>query len=73
MQKKKNNVIPRNFSRIVAKSLLTSSGGKAGDVWNIYKNDFGLLGLNKTTGKYFYMFPSHLRNKNFFEFLQVDK
>ena len=68
----KNNVIPRNFTRIIAQQLTESSGGRKGDIWHVFRNDSGLLGLNTTTGKYYYMFAANLRNQNYFTFLNVE-
>ena len=67
------NRIPRQFNRIVAKQLQETSGGKSGDIWHVYRNLNGLLGLNTRTGKYFYMFASHLRMREFYEFVSVEK
>ena len=68
---KKNNVIPRKFYRIVCKMLTETSENKPGDVLHVYRNDSGLCALNTATGKYFYMFPSILRDPLLCEFLEV--
>lgn len=68
---KKNNVIPRKFYRIVCKMLKETSENKPGDVLHVYRNDSGLCALNTATGKYFYMFPSILRDPLLCEFLEV--
>ena len=69
----KRNVIPRNFTRIKAEQLTESSGGKPGDLWHIYRNYNGLLGLNKRTGIYYYIFPAHLRTPELFKFIEIEK
>ena len=68
----KSNRIPRKFNRIVMKSLIDTSAGKAGDIYHIYKNDNGYCGLNTRTGKYYYMFVSMLRNKDISEILEIE-
>lgn len=68
---KKNNVIPRKFYRIVCKMLTETSENKPGDVLHVYRNNSGLCALNTATGKYFYMFPSILRDHLLCEFLEV--
>lgn len=70
---RKGNVIPRSFTRITAQQLTESSGGKPGDLWHVYRNDSGLLGLNKRTGKYYYMFLAHLRAPELFKFIEIEK
>ena len=68
---KKKNVIPRKFIRITCKMLTETSANKPGDVFHVFRNDSGLCALNTATGKYFYMFPSILRDPNLCEFLEV--
>lgn len=67
------NKIPRNFYGIKAKILIDTSGGKAGDVWNISKNDSGYLGLNTRTQKFFYLFPAMIRDGNICEIIEIIK
>ena len=67
----KKNVIPRKFNRIICKMLIPTSESKIGDIFHIYKNDFGYLAFNTNTGKYFYCFPSMLRDVNVCQFLEV--
>lgn len=67
----KKNVIPRKFNRITCKMLVATSGLKPGDIFHVYKNDFGYLALNTSTGKYCYCFPSMLRDSNVCQFLEV--
>ena len=68
---KKNNVIPRKFHCITCKMLIGTNVNKPGDVLHVYRNDSGLHALNTATGKYFYMFPSILRDPLLCEFLEV--
>lgn len=67
----KKNVIPRKFNRIICKMLVPTSESEIGDIFHIYKNDFGYLALNTSTGKYCYYFPSMLRDVNVCQFLEV--
>lgn len=67
----KKNVIPRKFSRIICKMLVETSESKIGDIFHIYRNDFGYLAFNTNTGKYCYCFPSMLRNSDVCQFLEV--
>ena len=53
------------------KMLAPTSESKTGDIFHIYKNDFGYLAFNTNTGKYFYCFPSMLRDVNICQFLEV--
>lgn len=69
----KKNKIPRHFYGIKAEILIDTTGGKAGDVWNITKNDSGYLGLNTRTQKYFYLFPSLIRNCESCKVLEIIK
>ena len=46
----KKNVIPRKFNRIICKMLVPTSESKIGDIFHIYKNDFGYLAFNTNTG-----------------------
>ena len=69
---KKNNVIPRKFYRITCKMLTGTNANKPGDVLHVYRNDSGLCALNTATGKYFYIFPSMLRDSLLCEFLEVE-
>ena len=69
---KKNNIIPRKFYRITCKMLIGTNANKPGDVFHVYRNDSGLCALNTATGKYFYIFPSMLRDSLLCEFLEVE-
>lgn len=66
----KKNRIPRNFNRITGKLLIETSAGKPAE-YHVYKNDYGYLGLNLSTGKYFYMFVSMLRNAEIFQITEI--
>ena len=67
----KGNRVPRTFNLIVVRGLTDSSGGKAGDVWHVTKDDGGYHGLNTRTGVVYQMFVEHLRAREYFEFLEV--
>ena len=69
---KKKNVIPRKFNCITCKMLTGTNANKPGDVFHVYRNDSGLCALNTATGKYFYIFPSMLRDSQMCEFLEVE-
>ena len=69
----KNNVIPRKFYSITVKMLIDTSETEINDIIHIVKNDFGYLGYNKRTNKYFYVFVSMLRNINCCELVEVIK
>lgn len=71
MKNKNSNVIPRKFNRLVFRQLSDGMAGNAGDVWHVFKNDFGYLGLNTKTGKYWRMFVGHLRIKELWELVEV--
>lgn len=45
---------------------------KIGDIFHIYKNDFGYLALNLRTGKYAYMFGDFIRNAEIFELIEIN-
>lgn len=68
----KNNRIPRKFNRITAISKIDLSSGKAGNIYHIYKDDFGYIALNTFTGKYFYLPVATLRNENVFDILNIE-
>lgn len=70
----KKNVIPRKFVFMDAQALENiGSNVKAGDIFHIYRNDYGLLGLNMRTGKYGYFFVSALRNAELFKIRRIEK
>ena len=54
---------------------IETSESKIGDIFHVYKNDCGTgyLGLNKRTGKYFYIFLSMLRNNEIVEIQEIEK
>lgn len=68
-----HNRIPRSFLRIKVEMLIDTNLDKVGDVLHVFKNDCGsgYLALNKRTGKYAYMFPSMLRDKEVCKVLEV--
>ena len=69
----KNNVIPRKFYSITAQMLIETSETKPNDIIKVYKNDFGYLASNRINGKYFYIFPSMLRNSEICKIIDIDK
>ena len=70
----KKNVIPRKFAFMDAQALEDiGTNIKAGDIFHIYRNDCGLLGLNMRTGKYGYFFAAALRNGKLFKIRYVEK
>lgn len=72
--KKNNNVIPRNFKKIIARQEMETSGGQAGDVWTITPNENGgnCHGENQRTGQSYYIFKDHLRMAAFYTFLSIE-
>lgn len=70
----KKNVIPRKFAFMNVQALEDiGTNIKAGDIFHIYQNDCGLLGLNMRTGKYRYFLVSALRNGNLFKIRRIEK
>lgn len=65
------NKIPRKFNRLTVKIKIKTSESNPGDIFHIFKNDLGYLGLNLRTGKYCYMFVSMLRNGEISELMEV--
>ena len=59
------NTIPRAYVRIVAIEKQT------GDKLHIYRNLHGHLALSVISGKYFYIGAERLRDKRFYEFVEV--
>lgn len=71
---KKKNVIPRKFSFMNVQALENIGETiKIGDIFHVYRNAYGLLGLNMRTGKYGYFIASVLRNGNLFKIRYVEK
>ena len=63
--------IPRKFIEITAEQLAESSGGIVGDIWKVVRNEYNeLIGTNTRTGKRYLLFASHLRNDNFYRFIE---
>ena len=69
----KGNVIPRKFTRIYAKIWHAGQGMECGDDVEIYRDEINnhLTMLHPKTGKTFYAFGSHLRQKELFEFVKI--
>ena len=65
------NRIPRRFYRITGKMLISTACNEPGDIFHIFKNEFGYLGLNTRTGKYCYMFPALIRDAAAFQILNI--
>lgn len=71
MKTTQKNRIPRTFYRITGKMLIPTSCSKPGDIFHIFKNDSGYLGLNTRTGEYCYMFPVLIRDAAAFRILNI--
>ena len=69
----KHNRIPRNWSRIIAKSLTRTNAGVPGDVFDIKRGEYGhgLIETNRRTGESFMGFIAHLRDGNHFEIIEI--
>lgn len=69
-----NNIIPRNFKKIIARQETETSGGKPGDVWTITPNENGgnCHGVNQRTGAAFYVFKAHLRIPQLYTFISIE-
>lgn len=72
MKKENRNRIPRKFNQIIGKTLINTNMDQIGDIFHIYKNDFGYLALNLRTGKYAYMFGNFIRNAEIFEIIEIN-
>ena len=68
----KKNVIPRNVYKIVCEQLRPTNGGRAGDVWEVYKASDIYRALNTRTGEWWRMFPAHLRISEMYRFITVE-
>lgn len=75
MKKQDHNIIPRNATRIVAEQIGKMSAGRPGDIWDIWKVDGGWHGVNRSAndGKRYWMFTAHLRIKELYRFIEVEK
>ena len=73
MAKQDHNIIPRNATRIVAEQIGKMSAGRPGDIWEIWKENGGWHGVDKSAndGKRYWMFAAHLRIKELYRFIEV--
>lgn len=69
---KLNNVIPRNFNKIVGKILIDTNVDIKGDILEISNNDYYRV-LNRRTLKYSHANMNILRNKELFEIIEIIK
>lgn len=65
------NKIPRTFYNITGKMLIATDYNQPGDVFHVYKNAFGYIGMNARTGKYIYIPASLIRDASAFQVLHV--
>lgn len=65
------NRIPRTFYNITGKMLIATDYNQPGDVFHVYKNTFGYIGMNARTGKYIYIPASLIRDASAFQVLHV--
>ena len=72
MKKENRNRIPHKFNQIIGKTLINTNVSQIGDIFHIYKNDYGYLALNIRTGKYAYMFSDFIRNAEIFELIEIN-
>ena len=63
------NRIPRNFKSITVTVL---SGNCEGATMTITKDEMGYHGRD-SEGKSWHVFPSHLRNENFYKIQKIEK
>lgn len=61
-----SNRIPRNASRLEVTWLVDSNACLAGTTTEVWKDSFGWH--EKINGKYYSVFPAHLRNENVCKF-----
>ena len=71
MGKDGHNVIPRNYNRITAQILISTSKHVPGDVVHVFRNDYGHLALNMRTNEYAYVSPSMLRDPACCKFTEI--
>ena len=65
------NRIPRNFCGMFIEMLTDTSGGKAGDVFYISKNDRNeYTGINERTQQSYLFFAAHLRDGDYIKILR---
>ena len=65
------NRIPRSCTHILAQALTETNAGAPGDVFSITRDGNGLHGQNTRTGKWFFIFYSHIRNENYYKILSI--
>ena len=65
------NVIPRNFTKIVAEMLIDTSCDKKGDIVHVFKDEYGYIELNIRTGSCARPFASTLRNENYVKIIKI--
>lgn len=65
------NRIPRKFYQISGVMLVSTSESEPGDEIHITRNDFGYLGFNPRTNRFFYVFASMLRNAEIFKITTI--
>lgn len=66
------NRIPRNFNQIIIEMLQNTNFTKTKDVLHVYKNEHGYLALNTTSNKYYYVFPSMLRDATICKIITIN-
>ena len=65
------NVIPRNFTKIVAEMLIDTSCDKKGDIVHVFKDEYGYIELNICTGSCARPFVSMLRNSDCVKIIEI--
>lgn len=65
------NVIPRNFTKIVAEMLIDTSCDKKGDILYLFKDGCGYRALNTRTGSWARPFAAMLRNGDCVKILEI--
>lgn len=65
------NVIPRNFTKIVAEMLIDTNCNIKGDIVYVFKDEYGYRELNTRTGLYFRPFVSMLRNGDCVKIIEI--
>ena len=75
MAKQDHNIIPRNATRIVAEQIGKMSAGQPGHIWEVFKENDSWHGVDLTAndGKRYWMFAAHLRMKDLYRFIEVEK
>ena len=65
------NVIPRNFTKIVAEMLIDTSCDKKGDIVYLFKDGCGYGALNTRTGSYSRPFAAMVRNGDYVKIIEI--